>query len=193
MEWMYEEHATREKSSPDTNNQSAVINSLTNNMGHRNSLVGQETENSTGPIDDDERNSQEPFLVCEGDALDVKAEDASTIVGPDSSDLDEVVSARTIISKQPSFEEDASGSVYNYKDTVLGENDISLITTGRNDQAPDDIGGIAQEASKDASDKDRVIKLLTAEVVNIISALFCMAFHECSLCCLALNVFPLSD
>lgn len=100
----------------------------TQNMDHKTSSVDHETENSVGSFDDDQRSSQPLFSVCESHATCGDAEDVSTMMGPHSSDLDEVVLARSIISKQLSCEDDAPESVF-------GKNG-NIITRGRIYQAP---------------------------------------------------------
>lgn len=149
MDWMYKEHAKDEKSSIDMNNQSGIG----------------EIDGILDPGDDEKRSSRQAFLMHEeGDALEGNIEESSTVVSPATSDSDEFTT-RVIKSKQPSDMEDVHESVDNSKENVPYKSDIIEETTSINCGVPsDDLGTMAEEVCKDASDKDKMIELLHKEV-----------------------------
>ncbi|KAL4594274.1 hypothetical protein ACB092_12G009000 [Castanea dentata] len=85
MDWMYKEHARNEESSPDVNNQSSLCDSLTK-LEDKDFTVVNETEDRVDNFED--KITSQTDLDAENEEGD--AEDSSIIVGPITSDLDEL-------------------------------------------------------------------------------------------------------
>ena len=100
MDWMYKEHARNEESSPDVNNRSPLCDSLTK-LEDKDFTVVNETEDRVDHFED--KITSQTDLDAENEEGD--AEDSSIIVGPITSDLDELT-AKAMDSKQPGREKD---------------------------------------------------------------------------------------
>lgn len=85
MDWMYKEHARNEESSPDVNNQSSLCDSLTK-LEDKDFTVVNETKDRVDHFED--KITSQTDLDAENEEGD--AEDSSIIVGPITSDLDEL-------------------------------------------------------------------------------------------------------
>ncbi|KAK7836384.1 phospholipase sgr2, partial [Quercus suber] len=100
MDWMYKDQARNKESSPDVNNQSSLCDSLTK-LEDKDFMVVNETEDRVDHFED--KITSQTDLDAENEEGD--AEDSSIIVGPITSDLDELT-AKAMDSKQPGGEKD---------------------------------------------------------------------------------------
>ncbi|KAK7836391.1 hypothetical protein CFP56_022529 [Quercus suber] len=112
MYWMYKEHARNEESSPDVNNQSSPCDYLTK-LEDKDFTVVNETEDRVDHFED--KITSQKDLVAENEEGDV--EDSSIIVGPITSDLDELT-AKAMDSKQPGGEKDVDELLCDSSDIV---------------------------------------------------------------------------
>uniref|UniRef100_A0A2N9I6S3 DDHD domain-containing protein n=1 Tax=Fagus sylvatica TaxID=28930 RepID=A0A2N9I6S3_FAGSY len=132
MDWMYKEHARNEESSPDMNNQCSLCDPSTK-LEDKNFTVINENEDRVDHFED--IISSQTDLDAENEEGD--AEDSSTIVGPITSDLDELT-AKAMDSKQPGVEKDIDG-----------------------------LEKMAEEVCENEGNKDKAIKLLRKEIDSL--------------------------
>lgn len=157
MEWMYKEHAKHEDSPSDMNTRTSRGDS-SSKQEDNNCIVNDESEDRVGEFEDKMSMQTTLLLKEEGDS-----EDISTIVGPITSDLDEL-SVKASDSLQPGRENDVdtllhdSGDVLSLKRQGLGE------TADTDSGLP--IGGLVNMADccGDMSNQDKTIELLQQEV-----------------------------
>ncbi|KAK7836390.1 phospholipase sgr2, partial [Quercus suber] len=100
MDWMYKEHARNEESSPDVNNQPSLCASLSK-LEDKDFTVVNEIEDRVDHVED--KITSQTDLDAENEEGDT--EESSIIVGPITSDLDELT-AKAMDSKQPGGEKD---------------------------------------------------------------------------------------
>lgn len=126
MDLMYKEHSKHEKSSPGMNNQSNSSNSSTN-LGDKHSSLVNETDDKMGPPDDDKRSAQPIVSACEEDVSRGNNEDTfNNQVGSVVSAFNEFTTERDKNSVEESCgKEDFLESVYNSRDVVIDNSDIS--------------------------------------------------------------------
>ncbi|KAF3950278.1 hypothetical protein CMV_023941 [Castanea mollissima] len=123
MDWMYKEHARNEESSPDVNNQSSLCDSLTK-LEDKDFTVVNETEDRVDNFED--KITSQTDLDAENEEGD--AEDSSIIVGPITSDLDELT-AKAMDSKQPGGEKDVDELLCDSSDILSQKRDALSETT----------------------------------------------------------------
>lgn len=158
MDWMYKEHDSNEESSPDVNKQSSPCDSLTK-PEDKNFTVVNETDDRVDHFED-KMSAQTTLLVNEeGDS-----EDSSTIVGPITSDFDELA-AKSMDSKQPGGDKDVDKLFCDSSDILSPQRDGLGETTNMNSRLPmDGLEKMAEEVCDDQSNKDKAIKSLRQEV-----------------------------
>ncbi|KAB1210959.1 Phospholipase SGR2 [Morella rubra] len=160
MEWMYKEHAKHEDSPSDMNTRTSRGDS-SSKQEDNNCIVNDESEDRVGEFEDKMSMQTTLLLKEEGDS-----EDISTIVGPITSDLDEL-SVKASDSLQPGRENDVdtllrdSGDVLSLKREGLGE------TADTDSGLP--IGGLVNMADccGDMSNQDKTIELLQQEIDSL--------------------------
>jgi hypothetical protein len=157
MDWMYKEHDSNGESSPDMNKQSSPCNSLTK-LEDKNFTVVNETEDSVDHFE--EKMSAQTTLLEneEGDSV-----DSSTIVGPITSDFDELA-AKSMDSKQPGGDKDVNKLFCDSRDILSPQSGLGE-TMNMNSGLPiDGLEKMAEEVCGDQSNKDKAIKSLRQEV-----------------------------
>ena len=158
MDWMYKEHARNEESSPDMNNQCSLCDSSTK-LEDKNFTVINETEDRVDHFED--IISSQTDLDAENEEGD--AEDSSTIVGPITSDLDELT-AKAMDSKQPGVEKDVDELLCDSSDIRSQKRDALSQTTIMNSGVQIDGLEKMAEVCENEGNKDKAIKLLRKEV-----------------------------
>ncbi|KAM1013283.1 hypothetical protein EV1_042886 [Malus domestica] len=156
MDSMFKEHARDREPSPDIDNQSTY--NTPSNLGDAITFVNNQTDDIMGSIDDGSMNAQPPLLIHE----DGNAEDASTVVGCNTSDSNEVI-ARSMDSKQPHGDTFVNESVCQASDMLKwdGLDETKSINCGVPVVGPEDV---VEEVCKETNNKDEVVKLLREEI-----------------------------
>ncbi|XP_062153849.1 phospholipase SGR2 isoform X4 [Alnus glutinosa] len=160
MDWMYKEHDSNGESSPDMNKQSSPCTSLTK-LEDKNFTVVNETEDSVDHFE--EKMSAQTNLLEneEGDSV-----DSSTIVGPITSDFDELA-AKSMDSKQPGGDKDVNKLFCDSRD-ILSPQSVLGETMNMNSGLPiDGLEKMAEEVCGDQSNKDKAIKSLRQEIGSL--------------------------
>ncbi|KAF3945931.1 hypothetical protein CMV_027746 [Castanea mollissima] len=148
--WMYKEHARKEESSPDVNNQSSLCDSLTK-LEDKDFTVVNETEDRVDHFED--KITSQTDLDAENEEGD--AEDSSIIVGPITSDLDELT-AKAMDSKQP------GGDMLSQKRDALSE------TTNMDSGSQiEGLEKMTEDICEDEGNKNKAIKLLKKEIDSL--------------------------
>ncbi len=159
MDWMYKEHARNEESSPDMNNQCSLCDPSTK-LEDKNFTVINENEDRVDHFED--IISSQTDLDAENEEGD--AEDSSTIVGPITSDFDELT-AKAMDSKQPGVEKDVDELLCDSSDIRSQTRDALSQTTIMNSGVQiDGLEKMAEEVCENEGNKDKAIKLLRKEV-----------------------------
>ncbi|XP_059449529.1 phospholipase SGR2 isoform X2 [Corylus avellana] len=161
MDWMYKEHDSNEESSPRMNKQSSPCDSLTK-LEDKNSTVVNETDDRVDHFED-KMSAQTTLLVNEeGDS-----EDSSTIVGPITSDFDELA-AKSMDSKQAGGDKDVDKLFCDSSDILSPQRDGLGETTNMSSGLPiDGLEKMAEEVCDDQSNKDKAIKSLRQEIGSL--------------------------
>ncbi|ONI33711.1 hypothetical protein PRUPE_1G442600 [Prunus persica] len=155
MDWMFKEHDRDGESSPGVDNQSTY--DTPTNLGDTFAFVNDQTDDVMGF--NDENMSAQPSLLIHEDG---NAEDASTVVGHETSDSNDFV-ARSVDLKQPHGNKDVYESVCESSNMLRG--DGSSETTSINCGVP--VGGVekvVEEVCEETSNKDKVVELLREEI-----------------------------
>ncbi|XP_068313537.1 phospholipase SGR2-like isoform X4 [Pyrus communis] len=152
MDWMFKEHARDREPSPDIDNQSTY--NTPSNLGDAITFVNNQTDDIMGSIDDGSMNAQPPLLIHE----DGNAEDASIVVGCNTSDSNEVV-ALSVDANQPHGDTFVNESVCQSSDMLKwdGLDETKSINCGVPVVGPEDV---VEEVCKETNNKDKVVKLL---------------------------------
>lgn len=159
MDWMYKEHARNEESSPAANNQSSLCDSLTK-LEDKDFMVVNETEDRVDHFED--KITSQTDLDAENEEGD--AEDSSIIVGPITSDLDELT-AKAMDSKQPGGEKDVDELLCDSSDILSQKRDALSETTNMDSGIQiEGLEKMTEDMCEDEGNKNKAIKLLKKEV-----------------------------
>ena len=158
MDWMYKEHARNEESSPDVNNQPSLCVSL-KKLEDKDFTVVNETEDRVDHFED--KITSQTDLDAENEEGDT--EDFSIIVGPITSDLDEL-NAKAVDSKQPGGEKDDE-LLCDSSDILSQKRDALSETTNMDSGIQiEGLEKMTEDMCEDEGDKNKAIKLLKKEV-----------------------------
>nr|XP_023882469.1 phospholipase SGR2 [Quercus suber]POF22783.1 phospholipase sgr2 [Quercus suber] len=162
MDWMYKDQARNKESSPDVNNQSSLCDSLTK-LEDKDFMVVNETEDRVDHFED--KITSQTDLDAENEEGD--AEDSSIIVGPITSDLDELT-AKAMDSKQPGGEKDVDELLCDSSD-ILSQKRDALSETMNMDSGIqiEGLEKMTEDMCEDEGNKNKAIKLLKKEIDSL--------------------------